>query len=133
MQQMTMMIPGNGTLTRLRADQIIEVRIADDHVCTVESAQQLNSMINEIRGDKPAALLHIAGRHSSVGPGVREYMASEESQLGILANAIVIRSLPQRILGNFYLRVNKPSKPARLFTSQKEAEEWLRNFIPSLN
>jgi hypothetical protein len=34
------------------------------------------------------------------------------------------------VLGNFYLGLNKPLVPTRLFTSEEEAQAWLRSFLP---
>jgi hypothetical protein len=133
MIRMSLMIPCRAAVARLRSDGIVEVRVADNHVCSVEEAKEVSDVIRNLGEGKPAPVLRIAGKHSSIGEGVREFIASEESQKRILADAIVIRSLSQRLIGNFYLRMNRPRKPTRLFTNEKEAEAWLRQFIPSLN
>mgnify|MGYP006051589551 CR=1 FL=1 len=45
------------------------------------------------------------------------------------AIAIVSRSLPLRILANFYISVFKPNTPTRLFKNVDESEKWLRNML----
>lgn len=46
------------------------------------------------------------------------------------ADAFVIHSVAQRILGNFYVRVFRPERPTRFFTDQAEALKWLKQFMP---
>ncbi|HRF99912.1 MAG TPA: hypothetical protein PKZ75_02275 [Bacteroidia bacterium] len=41
-----------------------------------------------------------------------------------ICNAFVTKSLSQRLIANFYLKINKPSYPSKLFKNQYEAEEW---------
>lgn len=113
----------------LRPDGIVEIRIDDNHVCTVAEAKILTRQLRKFGKGHPVPLLRIAGEHSQIEDGVREFAASAESQETILADAIVVRSLAQRILGNFYLKANKPVRPTQLFNSIEEAEEWLQSFI----
>ena len=133
MKTMSMMIPYAGSIARLRKDGVVEVRIADEHVCTVEQAKEAARIFATLGEGQPVPVLRIFGRHTSMEEGVREFMASEAFQKYILADAIVIHSLAQRILINFYLKTNRPRKPTRVFTNQAEAEDWLRTFIPCLN
>ncbi len=42
------------------------------------------------------------------------------------AVALLIGSPLSRVVGNFYLRFNRPETPTRLFSSEAEAETWLR-------
>ena len=128
-----MMIPCKGASVRLRKDGIVEIRISDDHICTVEEAQDISRVIHFLGKGKPVPVLRIAGEHSSIADGVREYAASKASQKNIIADAIVIHSLSQRLLGNFYLKTNRPEKPTQLFGTVKEAEEWLSTFLIFLN
>ena len=128
-----MLIPCKSAVTRLRTDGIVEVRGANSHTSTVEEAREVAEIISMLGNKKPVPVLRIAGKYSDIGSGVREFMASEESQKNLVADAIVIHSLAQRIIGNFYLQVNRPRKPTRLFTSIGEAERWLRDFVPGLN
>ena len=58
----------------------------------------------------------------------RAYYASQETSKTCLACAILIGSPVSRVIGNFYLGLNRPSTPTRLFTSKPQAIEWLRGF-----
>lgn len=61
---------------------------------------------------------------SDVEPEVREWAADKEGNLYTHSDAIVIGSLSQKIITDFYLRVNKPIKPTRIFYSLEKAIGW---------
>jgi hypothetical protein len=61
----------------------------------------------------------------------RAYLAGREGIQVSQAVALLTGSPLSRVLGNFYLGLNKPSIPTRLFTSEEEARAWLRSFLTS--
>ena len=42
-----------------------------------------------------------------------------------IANAVVVQSLPNRLIVNFYIKIIKPSAPTKMFSSLEGAKEWL--------
>lgn len=58
----------------------------------------------------------------------RDYLGSEESEKGITAGAILVGSSVTEIIGNFFLRLNKPRIPARVFTDKDKAIAWLESY-----
>jgi hypothetical protein len=59
----------------------------------------------------------------------RKYFAGEEAGQTVRALAIITGSPVSRILGNFYLGINRPQTPCRLFTAEDEALEWLKEYL----
>jgi hypothetical protein len=58
----------------------------------------------------------------------RDYMNDPEGGLkGLLAGAFVSNNAVATLFINLYLRINKPTVPAKFFTSRVEAIEWLKN------
>ena len=45
------------------------------------------------------------------------------------ADAFVIKSLAQKILANFYLKINKPERPTKFFNKKEEALDWLKQYM----
>lgn len=41
-----------------------------------------------------------------------------------ICSAFVTKSLAQRLIANFYLKINKPENPSKLFKTLEEAEIW---------
>ena len=44
------------------------------------------------------------------------------------AFAIVVRSISERILANYFIRFKKPVRPTKVFTNPERAVEWLREY-----
>jgi hypothetical protein len=50
-----------------------------------------------------------------------------------VCSAFVTKSLAQRLIANFYLRINKPTHPSKLFNNQIEAEHWCFQQLEEFN
>lgn len=57
----------------------------------------------------------------------RDFLANEGNEL-VSASAILISSPMLQMTANFYIMVNKPINPTRMFTDRKSAQEWLARF-----
>lgn len=80
-------------------------------------------------GGKKFPNLITGGDFIIVGQGVREYAATEEPNRYTIADAFVVKNLPQQLLVNFYITVNKPPRPTRFFTNENKAVSWLKQFL----
>lgn len=58
----------------------------------------------------------------------RKYAAEDENSKYSIAMAILVNSLPTRLLTNFFIKFNKPKTPTKMFTSKDKALTWLENF-----
>lgn len=93
-----------------------------DGIFKIITADNLNFTDKEAKGISDAVLA-FAGRVP------RSYAASEEAMRYTTATAVVIKSWPQRVIGNIILSVDKPPKPFKLFGNAKEPIEWLEEQI----
>lgn len=57
----------------------------------------------------------------------REYLGKEGSK-GVAVAGLLSNSPFTRTIGNFYLKVTKPTTPTKLFKTQDKALEWLKEF-----
>lgn len=57
----------------------------------------------------------------------RDYMADEGNQL-VRASAIMVSSPVLRMMANFFIMVNKPKNPTRMFTDERSALDWLLRY-----
>ncbi len=74
-------------------------------------------------------VLFETGLHSTFTKDARELVSSFEYGQKRKAIAILIDNLSQRIVGNFFININKPSTPTKIFTSKKDALQWLKTFL----
>jgi hypothetical protein len=56
----------------------------------------------------------------------RERAHSERSYINLIAQAIVVDSLPNRLVVNFIIKFHKPLTPTRMFSNMESALKWLR-------
>jgi hypothetical protein len=113
---------------RLRTDLIIEITSADDFEYDVDAIKQNHEAIKQLKETPKALILNLAGKFTTVTTEVRDFVATAPHQSFIAAEAFVIQSLAQKILVQFYLKMNKPKVPANFFNSATKAVEWLKNF-----
>ena len=59
----------------------------------------------------------------------RTYFAGPETAKVESAAALLIRSPLTKAIGNFFMGLNRPLFPTRLFTSEAEALTWLRELL----
>ncbi|MES2140930.1 MAG: hypothetical protein V4511_14580 [Bacteroidota bacterium] len=65
----------------------------------------------------------------SINKPARDFLASEKGSEGIIAAAFLIDSSVGRVLGNFFIKINKPIKPTKVFTDEIKAKKWLLQYV----
>jgi hypothetical protein len=55
----------------------------------------------------------------------RDYLANEGSDF-VIASALLVNSTVMKMAVNFFISVNKPKIPTRMFTTEQEAIGWLK-------
>jgi len=122
------MIIFDHTTIELRDDGIIQLTTSEFFSFTIKETKEGVDAIGKLGGGKEMPVLKIAGEWSTVDGESRRFCASEEGGRFSLAEAIVIKTLAHQIIGNFYLQVEKPAKPTKLFTQVDLAINWLKTF-----
>lgn len=65
---------------------------------------------------------------SEITKEARDYFANERTASIQRATSLLISSPVSRIIGNFFMGLNKPISPTRLFTEPQKAIKWLQTF-----
>jgi hypothetical protein len=65
----------------------------------------------------------------SVDLKARAYYSGEEATKYLKAAALIISNPVSRVIGNFYMGINKTVFPFRLFTKTEDAVKWLKTFL----
>jgi hypothetical protein len=117
------------SLIRLRADGILELHTSDEHVYEIEDVKENVAAFGKLTENKKVPVMIIGGSFTSLSNEAREYMASEESLKYSLCEAFILTSLPQKLLINFYIKINKPLVPTMVFSNNYKAVNWLRSFL----
>lgn len=108
---------------------IIENIVKPGASIEAEDIQQLKEKNVELSHGEKYVVLVSSGHLSSISKEARELTASKEFAQNTLAKALLVESLGHRIVGQFYLKINKPHIKTRLFTDRTIALIWLRNIL----
>jgi hypothetical protein len=88
----------------------------------------------EVAGGQKRPLLLDISQVKSMNKQARDYYANSDKRDGAeLAIALLVKSALGRVIGNFFVGLNKSSLPTRLFTNEKEALDWLATFLRTTN
>ena len=114
---------------KIREDGIMHVHIKNELDVKFEQTQDVYRETQKLLGGKKYATLFTMTRLVTPDEQSRKFMASRERHSKVIADAFVIKSLPQRLIGNFYLRINKPPSPTKMFVTEEEALKWLEQQV----
>lgn len=78
---------------------------------------------------EPPCLKIVDSRNSwKITKEAQEYAQKADTPQRTLARAIIVSSVTDAVLKNFFLRFNKPEIPVKIFTSEAAAVKWLLAF-----
>lgn len=109
------------------APGIIETSVLDHATFDIQDVWEAKKINNEISGGQPYAYLGVLGEFSVVTEEAKKLMASKEIIGNTVAKALLIQSLSDRILANFYLKVTRPILKTKVFTNREKAISWLKS------
>lgn len=92
----------------------------------LKDALENSVSIKEISGDTIYPLLVNLKEINSISKEARDHFSMQDRTPGVSAVAMLIRSPVSRVIGNFFLGINKSAVPTKLFTVESEAVTWLK-------
>ncbi len=108
-----------------RDDGIVEIHCSDDFIYELKHVQENLAVLQTFAQQQPVSVINISKQNTSMSVEAISFTAKGAHASYVLAEAVVITSLTQKILGNFYLKINKPKVPTAFFNSLNEAEKWI--------
>jgi len=124
-----MLVERNYTINLDQYPGIVKVTFKDHHDFCLHDAKELLEDLKIICFKKSKPILKIPGKYSSIDSETRKFIASIEGMKYSSAEALVTNYLPHLIIGNFYMKINKPVKPTAFFDVEEKAVEWLKRYI----
>ena len=107
---------------------IIRLEMFDNVTIGVDECRLLNNAIGELSDSKESLVLMVPGNSTHFSSESRTFSASEEGLRYTIADAMVVNNLAQKLIVSFYLKVNKPPKPSKAFSTEEDAMNWLLSF-----
>ncbi len=107
-------------------DGIIQIVFDADVTISIDFAKAIIQRRLELSNFKDYPLYVDIRGVLSVDEKARKYLSSSEGTKNALGAAIHVNSPISKFLGNLFIKVDKPDKPAKLFTDKAEAIAWLK-------
>lgn len=108
----------------LRDDGIAVVEPNGEEIKVEDIKEQFRIFSEWMKGEK-VLMLYKTALGGNSGTEVRKYASGPEGDKCIKAEAIVVKNLATRLLANAYLKLKGTSRPAHIFTAEKDALKWL--------
>ena len=119
----------NGYYIFMRKDGIMQLLFKQGFSGDVSDARNMIETFKKIRPDKKILALVIYQHDNTFTKETREFIAGDETSKVVAADALIIKGLALKIIGNGYLQINKPKRPTRIFNSVESGLKWLEQFL----
>ncbi len=96
---------------------------------TLEHAVENSNLVNGLFVDRKFPIMIDSRSIKSMSYEARHHFSVRGRETNTCAFGIIIGSTISRVLGNFYLGINKPTVPTKLFDKEEAALAWLKQFV----
>jgi len=113
---------------RLLEDDLVELRYRDNIRVTADDMHEILTQLYTLTENRKMKRLIVISKNASLELPARQLLERENKQRKdtIIAEAVVVNSLAQKMTTNFYMKFIKDIYPTRFFTSDQQALEWLK-------
>lgn len=113
----------------MREDGIIQAKIRQDIRGTLEDAKENIVAVAKVNGGKPVPVLVDIRGGVGLDRDARGYYSSEKALVAHIALGLLVDSPITRMTANFFISIDRPPVPTRMFTSEDEAVAWLKTYL----
>jgi hypothetical protein len=103
----------------------ILIRIHENKEIDLPDIQEINAIKNKLAENKMYTVVFVAPFFGNITKEAREFSASKQVYDNAIAKGIVVKNFAARLIGSFFIKVNKPPALTRIFETEIEAAEWL--------
>lgn len=112
---------------------ILHVRLKDFKEMDLGEFIEIQKWSKNTIKNKHTFILAEFGNGSSITKELRDYAASPKGNTLSKGAAVLVRNLAQQLIGDYYLKFNKPVNPTKVFYKRENAIAWIKEQIELLN
>lgn len=113
-------------------DGICYTVVRPNIIVNLQDAEENSCSIKKISGDIIYPILVNLKEIQSISKEARDHFSMQNRAPGVNAIAMLIRTPVSRVIGNFFLGINRSAVPTKLFTVENDAVLWLKQFAAPL-
>lgn len=110
-------------------ESILRIRLLDNAEIDIEESKKMQEISISISENQKFVAMIDARAKVSVSKESREWGSTPEAQKNMYAQAIVVNSLANKLVGNFIIQFHKPLAKTRLFSDEETAIDWLKEQV----
>ena len=114
-------------------DRMVKITIHDKAHLDREDMLEINTTKFKIVGEEKYAVLFVPGKQATISKDAREVSSRPVITKNAIAKAIVVKTLAHRLIGSFFIKVQKPPHKTKLFETEEKAIEWLDKMMKNKN
>ena len=133
-----MQVPDKGVIelrayyTWMGVDGIVRTKVKKNAEVHLEDAKENSIAVNSFHTYNEYALIIDTSEIKSITKEARNHFSMNGRKSNVVCFAIIISSPLSAVVGNFFMGLNKPRVPARLFTKESEAILWCESLTKEL-
>lgn len=112
----------------MRDDGLTHTQCKEHSVIDAQGARESMSAISKVNSGQKGYLVVDSTKIKGMSREARIIYSGPEAAAVCHAIAIIIGSPVSRVIGNFFMGINKHPFPSKLFTNEQEAVNWLTEF-----
>ena len=106
-------------------NDLVIIRIKDHQLVEKEDIYEIFQAHQEVLGQAKRYVMFVTNNSSSLSGDGRKASAEKRINEFAIAKAIVVKNLANKLITNFFIKVDKPSSLIKTFDSEIMAMEWI--------
>lgn len=109
-------------------NQFYEIEVFSNSEFGFTELRLLIEAQKEMGGERLPVLV-LCGEYATSDISFLRHLSKNGNDPYSSADAFVIHSTAQRLMANFYIKMIRPERPTKFFTTKEEALNWLAQFM----
>lgn len=114
--------------TWMGKDGVGRTKVKEGAHVTIKEAKENSKAVLSLADHEFPLLIDSTGIKSITKEG-RDYFSMNNRESLVIALGIVVNSPLSRVVGNFFMGLNKPRVDTKLFRTEEAALEWLKTYL----
>jgi hypothetical protein len=125
----TPVIETSVSIITLHENGVGQMHFKDGIILDIPGQLEHLDALNKLTDRQKTPFVVTAGKHVNITPEARDNAIVIEDISPVCATAVIVQNLAYRLIADFYLKINKPKTPYKVFTDKETAFEWCRQFV----
>lgn len=113
----------------LEKGEIIQIKLKEDVHVQPADMKEFDAAKRELIGSQKHSVLLVSGPGSTISKEVLQMLCKKETLSPTTAKAIVVNSLAQNFISNFFKKENTSNIQLMAFSSKARALKWLQEIV----